>query len=99
MSQITLLDPKDPDETVDYGINWRFRDEDDEIVASTWTVQAGLTKIADPITSVVDPFTSTTTTVWVTGGSAGTSYTARNRITTLKGRVRDRTIIISVRER
>lgn len=99
MGQITLLDPKDPDETVDYGIIWRFRDGDDEIIDSTWTVQTGLTKIADPVTSVIDPFTNTTTTVWVTGGSAGTSYTAHNRITTLKGRVRDRTLIISVRER
>lgn len=96
MSQLNTLDAKDPDERVDYGINWRFRD-DDEIVSSTWTVQTGLTKVADPVTGIVDPFTSTSTTVWVTGGTAGSSYTALNRITTLKGRIRDKTITISVK--
>lgn len=97
MSQIDTLDSKDPDERVDYGIDWRFRD-DDEIVSSAWTVQTGLTKVADPVTGIVDPFTSTRTTVWVTGGTAGSSYTALNRITTLKGRIRDKTITIRVKD-
>lgn len=97
MSQLDTLDPKDPDERVDYGINWRFRD-DDEIVASVWTVQSGLTKVADPVSGVVDPFTNTSTTVWITGGTAGSSYTALNRITTLKGRIRDKTLTIRVQQ-
>lgn len=97
MSQLDILDPKDPDERVDYGINWRFRDND-EIVSSTWTVQSGLTKVADPVTGIVDPFTSNSATVWVTGGTAGSRYTALNQITTLKGRVRDKTITIRVKD-
>lgn len=96
MSQLSTLDPKDPDERVDYGINWRFRD-DDQIVSSTWTVQDGLTKVVDPVSGILHPFTNTTTTVWVTGGTPG-NYTAHNRITTLKGRIRDKTIIIQVRD-
>lgn len=97
MSQLDVLDPKDPEERIDYGINWRFRDND-EIVSSTWTVQSGLTKVADPVSGIVDPFTSNSTIVWVTGGTAGSSYTALNRITTLKGRIRDKTITIRVKD-
>lgn len=99
MSQLITLEPKDPNAIIDYYIDWsKWLRDGDTILSSTWTVQAGLTKIADPITAVVDPFTDTVATVWVSGGTAGSSYTALNHITTAQGRTQDRTITIRVRE-
>lgn len=97
MTQLNTLPPKDPSDRKDYGIEWKFRDGD-EIDSSAWTVQSGLTKIADPITSVMDPFTSNFAIVWVEGGTAGTNYLAVNTIITIKGRILTKTITIRVKD-
>lgn len=90
---------KDPNDIVDYRIDWsdELKQYGDTISTSVWTVQEGLTKVADPNTGTMDPFTNTAAIVWVSGGTAG-AYTAHNRITTAQGRRRDRTIIITVKE-
>lgn len=97
MSQLSRLPPKGPTERKDYGVEWKFKDGD-EIDASAWTVQSGLTKIADPITSVMDPFTSNFAIVWVEGGTTDTEYIAVNTIITVKGRILTRSIVIRVRD-
>lgn len=99
MSQLFTLEPKDPNDVIDYHVNWSgWLREGETLTASSWTVQSGLTKIADPISSVVDPFTDTNATVWVSGGTVGSSYTALNHITTSQGRQKDKTITIRVKE-
>jgi hypothetical protein len=45
-----------------------------------------------------DSATTTTTTVWLSGGTAGYNYKVENRITTVGGRTDDRTLLIRVRE-
>jgi hypothetical protein len=71
---------KDPDEVLDYQIDWSRRLYSDTIVTSTWptTLPAGLT---------LGVMTNTlrTTTVWLSGGVNGTTYTLTNRITTVGG--------------
>lgn len=88
---------KDPDEVLDYQINWTKRVQssrtpDDVIVGSTWIVPTGITKQSDS-------FTDTTTTIWLTGGDDGESYEFVNRIVTTEGRTMDESVTIKVKER
>jgi len=83
---------KDPAATLDYTIDWSLYLGADTIQTSTWTVSTGLTK-------VTDTKTNTTTTVWLSGGAAGVDYLVTNRITTVGGRIDERSITIRVRER
>ncbi|MCJ7440416.1 MAG: hypothetical protein MUO25_02375 [Thermoanaerobaculaceae bacterium] len=83
---------KDPNAVLDYSIDWSHYLGTDTIATATWTVQAGLTK-------VTESKTTTTATVWLSGGTAGTDYPVICRITTVGGRTDDRTITIRVRER
>lgn len=83
---------KDPDAVLDYSIDWSDWLDADTISTSTWTVETGLTK------GTVSN-TTTLTTVWLSGGTAGTSYSVSNRIVTAGGRTEDRTFYIEMRER
>ena len=83
---------KDPNAVLDYTIDWSRWLGTDTISTATWTVQTGITK-------VTDSKTTTTATVWLSGGTAGTDYTVTCRITTVGVRTDDRSIKIQVRER
>lgn len=84
---------KDPDAVLDYGFDWsQWLSGDDTISASTWTVPSGLTKDSQVRSTTV-------TTVWLSGGTAGTDYEIVNSIETAEGRKDDRTMVISVRDR
>lgn len=83
---------KDPNAVLDYSIDWTRWLAGDQIAASEWIVPSGLTKMADSKTS-------TSATVWLSGGTAGQSYTVTNRITTAAGRTEDRSFTIRVEER
>lgn len=84
-------DPKGPDDTLDFKVNWIAALGGDTIIASAWTMPNGVTKSADS-------FTDTTTTVWVSGGTARTSYNLVNAVTTAGGRVISRTVQLGVAE-
>lgn len=91
MSQLDVLEPKDPNDVIDYRIDWsKWLRDGDTILVSDWIVPAGI---------VMDSETNdaTATTIWLSGGTAG-SYLLTNRITTAQGRQRDRTITIRVKE-
>lgn len=85
---------KDPNATLDYKRDWAvwLAPFGDTILTSAWIVPAGLTK-------GTDTSTSTTATVWLSGGTAGQSYDVVNRVVTTQGRTDDRTMQIVVRER
>lgn len=84
---------KDPDEVLDYQINWSASlyglDGDDTITASTWIVPAGIAKNAES-------HNDDTTTIWLSGGTAGSTYEITNRITTAAGRVMDQTVLLKI---
>lgn len=82
---------KDPDATLDYIVDWASFLGVDTINTSTWSVPAG-------ITSVTTSNTTTTATIWLSGGTLNTRYAIRNRIITTGGRTNDRTIYIKVRD-
>lgn len=84
---------KDPDAVLDYTVDWSaWLTTGDTITASSWTVEAGLTKDTDANTD-------SAATVWLSGGTAGSDYQCTNEIETADGRTDDRTITILVRER
>jgi hypothetical protein len=80
---------KDPDEILDYQIRWANRLIDDTIASSTWEVPAG-------ITEEDNSFADYRTYIWLSGGTAGETYTITNRITTAAGRTMDQSVSITV---
>lgn len=83
---------KDPNAILDYTIDWTRWLAGDQVATSEWLVPTGLTKVADSKTS-------SSATVWLSGGTAGQSYAVTNRITTTGGRTEDRSFTIRVEER
>jgi hypothetical protein len=84
---------KDPNAVLDYQIDWTaWLTGAETITTSTWTVPTGITKDSDSHTTAL-------TTIWLSGGTAGTKYLLTNRIVTSAARTDDRTITISVKER
>ena len=82
-------DPKDPDETLDYMVDWTDALAGDTIASSTWTVPTGITR-------GTDSNTANTATIWISGGTADQTYELMNRITTAGGRTREQTCNLRV---
>lgn len=89
---LIVFDPKDPDEVLDYKINWAKRLGSDTIVSSTWDVPSGLTH-GPP----ADTFTNTTTTVWLSGGTLDAVYDITNHIVTAAGRHMDQSARLKIK--
>ena len=86
-------DSKDPNEYLDYTINWSDRIVTDTISACTWiNITPGIT-ISNQVS------TATQTSLWITGGTANHIYDLTNRITTSSGRIMDQTVRIEVWEK
>jgi len=85
---------KDPNAVLPYTRIWTdWLTDGDTIATSTWTA-------SDPdITIDTSTNDDTTTTAWLSGGTAGETYLLTNRITTTNGYTEDRTFRILVRER
>jgi hypothetical protein len=87
---------KDPAAELDYGFDWAtdgWLATGETVTTSTWTVAAGLVQAASGISA------GKVTTVWLSGGVAGTDYTVTNRIVTSGGRTDERSLTIRVRQR
>lgn len=83
---------KDPNARLDWQIDWSSAlVTGDSISSSAWTVPSGLTKYAESNTS-------TATTVWLDGGTAGQVYAVVNRVTTANGAIDDRTLQVVIEE-
>jgi hypothetical protein len=76
---------KDPDERLDFFINWEDRLEGDTIETSVWAVDSGSVEIDE------DDVIGDITSVWLTGGVLGETCQVRNTITTTEGRIRELT--------
>lgn len=83
---------KDPNAILDYTINWAPFLGVDTISTSAWIVPSG-------ITNVTDTKTTTTTTIWLSGGTIGSFYDLTNRIVSVGGRTDDRTIRVRIKDR
>ncbi len=83
---------KDPNEVLDYALNWTGRLTGDTIATSVWTVPAGITSNSETVSDKQ-------TVIWLSGGSNGTWYELLNRITTAGGRTMDQTVKIFVKNK
>lgn len=80
---------KEPQEIQTFGINWADWLGALTITASSWTAPAGITVDSDD-------FTSTVTTVTLSGGTWAETYELSNTITASDGSVETRTIIVRI---
>lgn len=94
MSDTSNLKRKDPDSTVDFGVDWTdyLANNNDALAGSTWVVPAGLEEVSSS-------FTEDHAFVWLSGGTVGSTYTVTNRITTAGGRTEDESIFVMIEER
>jgi hypothetical protein len=83
---------KDPNEVLDYELDWSIRLEADTITTSTWTVPAGITMNSSS-------HTTTVSVIWLSGGVEGASYEILNRIVTAGGRTMDQTVKLKIRSK
>lgn len=85
---------KDPDEVLDYELDWsKWLDGD--------TIQTSLFDLAIPAGLNIDnqAKTATTSTIWLSGGTDGQLALVHCRITTTGGRTRDTTVAINIAAR
>ena len=83
---------KDPDETLDYTVDYSaFLPATDEITSAAWN--------AGTLSVTSQSFSDKTATVWLSGGVEGTKYTVTSRIVTSEGRIVERSFIIKVKSR
>ena len=82
---------KDPDELLDYQINWTVALAGDTIISSTWQINS-----ADLINDH-DTYGPNSTVIWLTGGVLNQSYQCTNTINTAGGRIFQQTVGISIR--
>lgn len=81
---------KHPDDCLDYIFDWTgWLAAGETIVTSSTAVEAG-------ITLILESHTATAHTIWLTGGTANTTYTVTNRIITTAGRSAARSLNIPV---
>jgi hypothetical protein len=85
---------KDPGAILDYSIDWGPWLDGDTISTSSWIVESPLI-----VPSGSESFTSTVTTLFLSGGDAGSNYVVTNQVTTVGNRTDERSIEIRVRNR
>lgn len=83
---------KDPNATLDYAVDWTDWLCSDNISSVVWIVPSGITESSTSNTS-------TTATIWLSGGTLGVVYTIVCRITTTAGRIDDRTFYIKIQDK
>lgn len=93
MAETFTAPVKDPAAVLDYTFDWSdWLVGGDTISTSTWTAEDGITVDSNSKTS-------TTTTVWLSGGTAAESYRVVNHIVTAGGRTDERTLAVPVENR
>jgi hypothetical protein len=84
---MTVVIEQTPTELLDWTINWATRGlGTDTISTSAWSTSSVDITVSSP------SYTTTTTTIWVTGGIAGKRYAITNTITTSGSRTLQETI-------
>lgn len=91
---------KDPAATRDYGIDWSADIGSATISTSTWLLNGATWPDEDaPLTKVSQSNSTTTTTIRLSGGTAGQSYRVTNRVVLSNGETDDFTQTLRVRDR
>lgn len=106
--------PKDPDEILDYDIDWTWRLYNaTELALAQAQADAGQAVTIVPADSIASSqftlpvgivansstHTSTATRVWISGGADGISYAILNEIVTAGGRTMDLTVKLKIKSK
>lgn len=90
--------PKDPDEVLDYQINWASKlPEGDTIVTSQYSVIDDGDPDGNGVTIDSQSIDGSLSIVWLSGGLNGSTATIRCRITTDGGRQMDQTVQLKIK--
>lgn len=76
-------------EILDYTVSWVDFLGTDTIATSVWSLDAGITQVSESETT-------TTTSIFVSGGATDKTYTLTNTITTAGGRTAVRSFMLSI---
>lgn len=85
--------PKDPDEVLDYQIDWSERLNGDTISTSTWTISGTDSLLVEDSNEISGDLSI----VWLSAGTLGKKYTLTNRITTAAGRTMDQSVNLRIK--
>lgn len=78
---------EDPQDGLDYILDWSTWLGADTIATATWTVPSGITKTDESKTA-------TTTTIWLATPARGNNYTIKCKIVTAGGRTKNFSFIV-----
>lgn len=85
---------KDPDEVLDYAVDWTARLAGDTIATSTFLLEKAEGLVIDSQSN-----TATVSTVWLSGGTENKTAYILCRIETAGGRIMDQTVTLVFRTR
>lgn len=87
--------PKDPDEVLDYRIEWTDRLTSESLSTSTWFISGPDSALVQDSATIED----TQAVVWLSAGTLGAVYTLTNRVTTSAARTMDQTVRLKIKEK
>lgn len=90
--------PKDPDEVLDYQIDWADPVDGPRLVTGETLLTSVFSVASGSVTINSSAFVAGgLATVWLSGGTAGTTCAIQNRVTTSAGRTYEKTVRLRVR--
>jgi hypothetical protein len=92
-------DDKDPDDTDVFTLSWATRLGSDTIASATWLLddEAVWPVGSGVLTKGTEGHTTTTVTVWLSGGVLDQDYELTSRVVTVGGKTLDQTVKLRVR--
>jgi hypothetical protein len=87
--------PKDPDEVLDYQIDWSDRLSGDTLLTSDWTISGDDSVLVEDSNSI----SGDSTIIWLSAGTLAETYDLLNRVTTTGGRTMDQTVKLKIRSK
>lgn len=87
---------KDPQEVLDYVVDWEVRLDGDTIATSTWAISP---VTASPLTKDSQSNTTTRATAWLSGGLLDEIYEITNTIVTVGARTMEQTVRLRIKTR
>lgn len=84
---------KDPDDELDYVVDWSQWLGEDTIVSAAWSISPSGALALERQSETDDK-----ATVWLSGGEVGSTYEVTCQITTAAGRTRSQTTKIKIKE-
>ena len=89
-------DSKDPNEVLDYQIDWGERLQTGETIStSTWTITGSDSVLVEDNNSI----SGENTVIWLSAGTLGVRYLLTNRITTSGGRTMDQSVRLKIQSK